>query len=130
MKKGVPVNAEVSTVITQMGHTDTLTAVYPIAMAKRFHPALMLGVPGFLETLDTVLSELYIQKAVLAEEIRTVSPDMHRETFSRLGDKVKIQHVLHEEWKMLSENARVIANTGKCTFFANVILITGVAFNF
>lgn len=114
-----------------MGHTDTPTmgdCGLPIVKAKRIDLALRLGVPGFLETLDTVLSELNIEKAILAEEIRTVSPDMHRETLSRLGDKGKIAYVPHAEWKKLSENSEAIVRTGECTSFANVIRIAGVAF--
>ena len=131
MKKGMLINSEVSAVIAQMGHTDTLTVGdcgLPIVKAKRIDLALKRGVPGFLETLDTVLSELHIEKAILAEEIKTVSPDMHRAILARLGDKVKIEYVPHEELKKLSENSRAIVRTGECTSFANVILVSGVAF--
>ncbi len=131
MKKGVLINAEVSAVVAQMGHTDMLTVGdcgLPIAGAKRIDLALTRGVPGFLETLDAVLSELYVEKAVLAEEIRTVSPEMHREILARLGGRVAVEYISHEELKKLSERSKAVVRTGECTSYANVVLVSGVTF--
>ena len=64
MKKTKLLNSMISAVVSEMGHTDTLTISdcgLPIrGEAKRIDLAVKLGVPGFLETLDTVLSELCV----------------------------------------------------------------------
>ena len=76
MKKGTLLNSELSSVIARMGHTDTLTigdCGLPIrGQAQRVDLALIKGIPGFLDTLDAVLAELCVERAVLAEEIRAV----------------------------------------------------------
>ena len=132
MKKSLLLNSEVSAVIAQMGHTDTLTlgdCGLPINGAKRIDLALRRGVPGFLETLDAVLSELCVEKVILSKEIRTVSPDMHAEILKRFAEGVTVEYVSHETFKKLTESSRAVVRTGECTSFANVILVSGVAFH-
>lgn len=131
MKKGLLLNSEVSAVIAQMGHTDMLTlgdCGLPINQAKRIDLALKRGVPGFLETLDAVLTELCVEKVILSKEIKTVSPEMHQAILSRFGETVKFEYVQHEEFKKRTEDSKAVIRTGECTSFANVILVSGVAF--
>lgn len=131
MKKATLLNADLSSVISRMGHTDTLTigdCGLPIrGDAQRIDLALVKGIPTFLDTLDAVLSELCIERAVLAEEIRTVSPEMHRAILDRLGD-VPVDYVPHEAFKRRTENSRAVVRTGECTSYANIILVSGVTF--
>ena len=132
MKKGLLLNYEVSAVIAQMGHTDLLTVGdcgLPINYTKRIDLALKRGVPGFLETLDAVLTELCVEKVILSKEIKTVSPEMHQAILSRFGGTVKVEYVPHEEFKKLTEGSKAVIRTGECTPFANVILVSGVAFH-
>lgn len=132
MKKSLLLNSEVSAVIAQMGHTDMLTlgdCGLPINGAKRIDLALKRGVPGFLETLDAVLSELCVEKVILSKEIKTASPDMHAEIRKRFLDDVTLEYVSHEAFKKLTESSRAVVRTGECTSFANVILVSGVAFH-
>ena len=131
MKKGLLLNSEVSAVIAQMGHTDMLTlgdCGLPINQAKRIDLALKRGVPGFLETLDAVLTELCVEKVILSKEIKTVSPEMHQAILSRFGETVKFEYLQHEEFKKRTEDSKAVIRTGECTSFANVILVSGVAF--
>lgn len=131
MKKGKLLNSELSSVIARMGHTDTLTigdCGLPIrGQAQRVDLALVKGVPGFLETLDAVLTELCVERAVLAEEIKTVSPAMHQQILQRLKD-IPVEYVPHEVFKLQTENSCAVVRTGECTSYANIILISGVTF--
>jgi len=132
MKKTILLNAPLSAVIASMGHTDSIAIAdcgLPIrGDAKRIDLALKLGTPSFLETLDTVLSELYVERAVLAEDIKIVSPQMHKEILSRLGADVKVEYVPHEDFKKLTESAKAVVRTGENTSFANILLYSGVTF--
>lgn len=131
MKKGTLLNSELSSVIARMGHTDTLTigdCGLPIrGQAQRVDLALIKGIPGFLDTLDAVLSELCVERAVLAEEIRAVSPEMHRQILSRLNG-IPVDYVPHEAFKNQTEGSRAVVRTGECTSYANIILVSGVTF--
>ncbi len=132
MRKTVLLNSMVSNVISEMGHTDMLTVGdcgLPIPeYVERIDLALKLGVPSFLETLDTILEELCVERIILAEEIKTASPDMEKAVLARFGEKVKVEYVPHEEFKMITGKSKAIVRTGECTPYANVILVSGVTF--
>lgn len=132
MKKTKLLNSGISSVISRMGHTDMLTigdCGLPIPQGvERIDLALKLGVPGFLETLDTVLDELCVERIILAEEIQTASPEMHQKILERFSDRVQVEYVPHSEFKRRSAQSRAIVRTGECTSYANVILCSGVTF--
>ena len=131
MKKTTLLNSNVSSVIASMGHKDTLIigdCGLPIPRnTERIDLALRKGVPSFLDTLDTVLTELCVERAILAEEIKTDSPQMHMDILSRLKN-ISIDYVSHEELKHQMKDARAVIRTGECTSFANIILVSGVTF--
>ena len=83
MKKVGIINGPISSVIAALGHTDTIAiadAGLPIpSTTKRIDLALTNGVPTLLDTLKVVLSEMHIEKAIVADEILSVSPTMHEE---------------------------------------------------
>jgi len=132
MRKTVLLNSNISSVISKMGHTDMMTVGdcgLPIPDGpERCDLALKLGVPGFLETLDTILEELCVEKIILAEEIKTASPGMHEEVLARFGEKVQVEYVPHSEFKAVTAKSKAIVRTGECTPYANVILCSGVTF--
>ena len=132
MRKTVLLNSEISSVISNMGHTDTLTigdCGLPIPeYVQRIDLAVKKGVPDFMTVLDTVLEELCVEKIVLAEEIRTASPDMHAEILKRFSEKVAVEYVPHTAFKQRTGNSRAIVRTGECTPYANIILQSGVTF--
>lgn len=132
MKKTTLLNAPLSAIIAKMGHTDSIAIAdcgLPIrGTTERIDLALKLGSPSFLETLETILSELFVERAVLAEEIKTVSPELHNKILEMLGDKIKVEYIPHEEFKKLTESARAVVRTGECTPFANILLFSGVTF--
>jgi len=132
MRKTVLLNSSISAVISQMGHTDMLTVGdcgLPIPDGvERIDLALKLGVPAFLETLDVILEELCVEKIILAEEIKAVSPDMHAAVLARFGDKVQVEYVPHVQFKAETAKSKAVVRTGECTAYANVILCSGVTF--
>ena len=132
MKKGLLLNSMILSEIAKMGHTDQMTigdCGLPVrGGAERIDLALKPGVPGFLETLDAVLSELGVERVVLAREIVSVSPQMYQEIRKRFDEKVKVEFVPHEEFKKLTETSRAVVRTGECTPYSNIILVSGVPF--
>lgn len=132
MRKTVLLNSNISSVVSRMGHTDQMTigdCGLPIPDGvERIDLALKLGVPAFLETLDTVLEELCVEKIILAEEIRSVSPEMHAQILKRFGEGVQVEYVPHAQFKAKTANSKAVVRTGECTAYANVILCSGVTF--
>lgn len=99
MKKGNILNSEISCVISKMGHTDFIVLAdcgLPIPdEVLRIDLALELGKPSFLEVLKVVLSELYVEKFLFAEEIKTHNKNTYDEAISIL----KYSNFTEEEYE-------------------------------
>lgn len=132
MKKGGILNPKINQLISETGHTDTIVVTdaglpIPENVTHRIDLALKEGVPGFLETLDTVLSELEVEKVILAEEVKSASPEMHQKIVGRFPN-LPIEYVPHVEFKQQTKQARGLIRTGEFTSYANVILVAGVVY--
>lgn len=131
MKKTPLLNVALSEVIASLGHTDTVVigdAGLPVPAGVRcIDLALTQGVPGFIETLRVVLTEMQVEKALIAEETRQVSPQILQQ-IQEMVPAEKIQTISHEALKERSNMARTIIRTGEFTPYANIILVSGVVF--
>jgi D-ribose pyranase len=128
MKKTGIINGPISSVIAHLEHTDTLTiadAGLPTpSTTQRIDLALKPGTPGFLETLDVVLQEMFVEKAYVSADIVRVSPHIYQGIRERLGD-VPIEMLPHPQFKQMSAQSKAIIRTGEYTPFALVILVAG-----
>jgi D-ribose pyranase len=128
MKKVGIINQPIAAVISGLGHTDTIAiadAGLPIpATTQRIDLALTTGVPSFLDTLRVVLSELFVEKAIVAEEMKTVSPQIYAALVEVLGD-TPIEAIPHVDFKRETAVTKAIIRTGEFTPYANVILVAG-----
>jgi D-ribose pyranase len=128
MKKTGIINAPISSVIAHLEHTDMLTvadAGLPVpSTTKRIDLALKPGVPGFLETLEVVLTEMHVELAYVSVDVLTQSPHIYEGIKNLLGD-VPIETLSHAEFKKLTGATKAIIRTGEFTPFANVILVAG-----
>lgn len=131
MKKTELLNSEISYVISKIGHTQQIAigdAGLPIPEnVARIDLALVKGVPGFLQTLDAVLSEMEVEGIVLAREIRERSPQMEREILERFPG-MEAEYVEHEAFKERMKGCQAVVRTGETTAYANIILRAGVTF--
>lgn len=131
MKRGGILHGELSHVVAQLGHTDLLAvadAGLPIPDGvRRVDLALVPGVPGFLQTVRALLDEIVVERAVIAREMASRNPGLHRELREVLSG-VPLEEVPHEEVKRRVAGARAVVRTGEWTPYANVLLQCGVAF--
>ncbi|GAB6172607.1 D-ribose pyranase [Paradesulfitobacterium aromaticivorans] len=131
MKKIGILNSEISRVISELGHMDKIViadAGLPIpAHVKRIDLALKAGVPSFIETVETVLQEMCVENAYLAQEMESASPAKKEELIAILPG-AQIKFISHEELKALTHQAKAVIRTGEFTPYANVILEAGVIF--
>jgi D-ribose pyranase len=131
MKRTSLLNIALSELIASLGHKDMLVigdAGLPVPpQTRRIDLALTQGVPGFIETLRTVLSEMQVESAILAEETGKVSPEI-LEAIKTLLPDTPLNTVSHEQIKSLSASARAVVRTGEFTPYANIILVAGVVF--
>jgi len=131
MKKNGILNPQLNRVISEMGHRDILIiadAGLPIPKeVERVDLTLKNGIPSFTEVLRAVLSELEVEEAYVAKEIKEKNPQTLNLVSSLIG-MGEVKFITHEELKELSKQARAIVRTGECSPYANIILISGVTF--
>lgn len=131
MKRAGILNSDVSYVIATLGHTDFICvadAGLPIPDAvERIDLALVPGVPGFLQTVEALLADTVVERAVIAREMSGRSPAVYR-ALKRLLRGIPIEQVPHRVFKRRVGAARAVIRTGECTPYANVLLQSGVAF--
>lgn len=130
MKKGPLLNIALSQLIASLGHGDMVVigdAGLPVpAGVPVIDLALTRGVPGFMETLTTVLAEMQVERHVLADELAGKNPAIAGAIAAL--DLPARSSVSHAEFKQLSARARAVVRTGECTPYANIILVAGVVF--
>lgn len=129
MKKNGILNSEISKVLSEMGHTDTIVIAdcgLPIPKeVKRIDLALKQGTPSFLEVLEALVADMEIEKVTLAQEIKDFNPELKEVLENKFTDK---DYVSHEEFKKLTQQAKAVIRSGEATPYANIILHSGVIF--
>lgn len=131
MKKNGILNSHIASVLAELGHTDTIVigdCGLPIpSEVKRIDLSLKLGVPSFLETLNTIVQDMEVEAATLAIEIQEKNPSINKSIENLLAGK-ELTYVSHEQFKDLTKHAKVVIRTGEATPYANIILQAGVIF--
>jgi D-ribose pyranase len=124
-------NSHISKVLTDLGHTDTIVIAdvgLPVPEGvPKIDLALRLGVPSFQDIVDLIAEDMVIEKIIVAEELAAEN----RVTSNYLNEKFKeipIEAYSHEQFKLLTEQAKVIIRTGEAKPYANCILQAGVYF--
>jgi D-ribose pyranase len=132
MKKTALLNRDVSAVIASLGHTDMLVvcdAGFPVPPSvRRIDLAVTANTPPFLKTLETVLTELEVEKIIVADETREVSPDLFKQIVELFPGQ-SMDTIPHIQFKEVARDARAAVRTGEFTAFANIILVCGVPYS-
>lgn len=132
MKKTGILHPGLNKLISETGHMDEVVITdaglpLPEEVNSRIDLALKKDMIPFLELLDTVLSELSVEKVIMAEEIKEKSPQMHHDILNRFNS-VPVEYVPHTEFKQRTKKARGLVRSGEHTSYANVILVGGVVY--
>lgn len=133
-KKGI-INADISSVLSYMGHTDRIAVSdcgLPIPEeTERIDLAVRLGEPSFLSVLEALLDDMAVEAVVLAEEIRTENPELLERIELLLlgkGVDVDLQFVPHTQFKEQTKHCKAVIRTGENTPYANIILQSACIF--
>lgn len=131
MKDRGILHPQLSRVVAEMGHGDLLgvaDAGLPLPVGvERVDLAVAPGVPGVLDVVRAVVTELRVEAVVLAEEARTACPQVVEGILVLTGD-VDVVWVSHEQVKQTCTYARAVVRTAEFTPYANVLLRSGVDF--
>ncbi|MBN6772554.1 D-ribose pyranase [Pseudomonas granadensis] len=134
MKKTPLLNIALSRLIASLGHGDMVVigdAGLPVPPGvELIDLALTHGVPDFISTLNVVLSEMQVESHAIAKEIFDKQPSALSalETLNEEGALGRRDLLGHEQFKVLSRQARAIVRTGECQPYCNIVLVAGVTF--
>ncbi len=123
-------HGELLRVIAEMRHGDELViadAGLPVPPGVAYIDiAIVPNLPRFLDVLKVVLTELVVEKAVIASETfeNTILATAIQSQLSMTP-----QIITHKTFKQRTMSARAIIRTGEFTPFANIILVGGVNFS-
>jgi D-ribose pyranase len=127
MKRTALLHAELSGLVAAMGHGDLIVvgdAGLPVPAGVRcIDLAVTRGVPTVMQVLDTLLSELVVERSCIADD---AAPDLVDAFTSR--DIGQVEYTPHDNFKRMTAHARAVIRTGECTPYANICLWSGVAF--
>ena len=137
MKRNGILNADISRVLSYMGHTDRICigdCGLPIPEeTERIDLAVKFGQPSFMDVLKEVGADMKAEKIVLAEEIKEQNPQILNEINSYFaqatGDaNLEVEFVPHTELKKMTKECKAVIRTGETTPYANIILQSGCIF--
>ncbi|MBW6394656.1 D-ribose pyranase [Thermus sp. SYSU G05001] len=138
MKKAGILHPVIAQVVASLGHGDLVVvadAGLPIPPGpERVDLAYAPGRPPLLDVLRSLLEEMEVERALLAEEVRSFTQDefyraLHQELLRLPKVAARgVEYQPHDNLKALLKVARVVIRTGEFTPYANVVLVAGVVF--
>ncbi len=144
--KGI-LNNELAKAIAKVGHGDMIVITdrgFPFPrhdMTECIDVSVGRGIPSVVDVLKTVLEELEIEKVIIADETKTVSPEIYKkfkeviDPIKNKGNDIVEENIPHPEFKDMVLNGslerkemKVFVKSGEFTPYGNIILISGVDF--
>lgn len=131
MKKGILLNSQISAVVADMGHWDTL-GIGDLGMpvpkgTQKIDLSVNMGTPDLITVLKTTLSELKIQRIFLASEMKTENSKQLTAIMEAVGN-VQIVFIPQMELQDKIASTKAFVRTGEASHYSNVILESGVTF--
>lgn len=127
-KTGI-LNSEISKVLSDLGHTDTIIIAdcgLPIPDGvKKIDLALTFGHPSFEEVFNLVKAHMKIEQLTIANEMIKQNSALY---VKLLAENIDMVTESHEKLKIYSKDVKAIIRTGEATPYANAILSSGVLF--
>lgn len=131
MKKTGILNRDVSALVAQMGHYDTLIISDAGFSVPPGVPCVDLtlaaGTPTVDEVVAMVAQELEVQHFHFADEATDGLGDRAADINKLLPD-ASAKNIPHVEFKKIAAGARGMIRTGDCRAYANIILVSGVIY--
>ena len=129
MKETGAINRGIDAAISKQGHGDLL-------MVTDAGFAIPLGVevidlsldenkPMVLEVLEMLNKYYSVEKLIMANETKNISPTLFSNISKAFGDGVPVETIEHAALKAMSKTVKAIIRTGDFTAYGNVILVSG-----
>jgi D-ribose pyranase len=132
MLKGGILHPQMAHLLASTGHLDTIViadAGLPLPLdVERIDLAWKENEPRLVPVLEEVLKAMVIEKAYLAEQIKTkCEPGLYQKILRVLGD-IPVEYVPHPELKEMAKTARGIIRTAEFIPYPSIVLVAGCAY--
>jgi len=147
MKTNGILHNDLARLVARLGHGDMLVITdrgFPFPRHEKtecIDVSVGRNLPKFIDVVKVVLEELEIEKVIIADETKDVSPHIYKELKEVVflkknkGNNIVEENIPHLEFKDLVLNGSLqgkevkgFIKTGEFTPYANIILISGVDF--
>lgn len=129
MKRTTLLHQGLSAAIAGMGHTDTLALVdagYSVPLTvERLDVAVRPGLPGLIDVLEAVLSELIVDSYIVPAEMAEANPALLAAIEATLAG-IPSRSIPQADFKDAARSAKAVVRTGEYSPYGNLILIGGV----
>lgn len=133
IKKGI-LNADLRSLTARIGHRDRFAIVdagYNIPKdVETVDLAFLPNIPSMVQVLDGILNEMAIQEVFLAEEIKTMAPELNEEYKKMWPSNTKVTYIPHSQFDEEIKNVKGVIRTGGYWLHApNIILEAGCTYD-
>lgn len=129
MKETGILNRDLAQLLSEQGHQDCMMicdAGFAIPSEIRVVDlSLKKDVPSIDEVLEELKGHFSIERIVMAEETKTISPTKFERVRDILGHEIPVDTIAHKKLKEMSRSIKFIIRTGDFTAYSNVLLISG-----
>jgi len=129
MKKVGIINRVIAKIISEQGHQDLLMVVDAgFAIPKEVEVvdiSIAKNKPKVIEFLAELKKFYSVEKLIMADQTRKVSPSLFNNILNLFGDKVENETIDHLELKEMAKTVKAVIRTGDFTAYGNVILVSG-----
>jgi len=128
VKKGGILHPAICQLLARTGHTDYFTICdrgFPVPDGpERIDLALVDDIPTILDVLRAIADEYQIDRIVITQEMKEVSPQRVEELKAIVGTE-KLEVSNHIELKRLSQTGKATIRTGDTCPYGNIVVVSG-----
>jgi D-ribose pyranase len=128
MRETGTINRGISDVLSTMGHTDELIvcdAGFAIPLGMRtVDISLARNRPTVLEVLAELKEHFSVEKLVMANETKNVSPTRFAAISDLFGKDMPVETTPQAQFRQRAKGVKAIIRTGDFTAYSNVLLVS------
>jgi len=129
MKEVGIINREIAAAISKQGHTDLLMVVdagFAIPTGVEvIDISLGENKPMVVEVLAELKKFFSVEKMVMANQTKNVSPTLFANISKAFGEGVPVETLDQSAIREMSKSVKTVIRTGDFTAYGNVILVSG-----
>jgi D-ribose pyranase len=129
MKELGILNRGIAKIISEQGHRDLLMVCdagfsIPVGM-EVIDVSISENKPGVVEILNELKKYFSVEKMIMANETKSVSPTLFKKISNVWSDNMEVELLDQVVFRQKSKEVKAVIRTGEFSAFGNVILVSG-----